>query len=100
MCIRDRCIVMGIMLSSVFAAGAVQIKRDNDETADRPVIESQNPKNSEITAYVNSGEIVLSVTAKGNGDLSYEWYVDGSPQYCGKDVFVFDPVQHLSLIHI
>ena len=44
------CIVMGIMLSSVFAAGAVQIKRDNDETADRPVIESQNPKNSEITA--------------------------------------------------
>ncbi len=88
------CIVMGIMLSSVFAAGAVQIKRDNDETADRPVIESQNPKNSEITAYVNSGEIVLSVTAKGNGDLSYEWYVDGSPQYCGKDVFVFDPVQH------
>ncbi len=88
------CLVMAMVLSSVFMACAVQIKRDNEEVPESPVIESQNPSNSKISTYVTSGEIVLSVTARGNGELSYEWYIDGSPQYCNENIFVFNPVQH------
>src|SRR5699024_9248293 len=66
----------------------------NEEVPESPVIESQNPSNSKISTYVTSGEIVLSVTARGNGELSYEWYIDGSPQYCNENIFVFNPVQH------
>ena len=88
------CLLATMVLTLMPAAVAEEISIENKETADVPVIESQNPSNLKITMYVNSGECVLSVNAKGNGTLSYTWYVDGHQESCTDDKFVFDPLKH------